>query len=99
MLHTQAPLMRTFILACSGVRLSTAQGKPVELIEAIQRRTVDLPSHYLGNGLTSVAQLDNLALEVVGGQVAGGTRGRRGHRRREGALRHHRHLRSVDAVD
>lgn len=69
MLHTQAPLMRTFILACSGVRLSTAQGEPVELIEAIQRRTVDLPSHYLGNGLTSVAQLDNLALEVVGGQV------------------------------
>lgn len=73
--------MCTFILACPGVRLSTAQGEPVELIEAIQRRTVDLPSHYLGNGLTGVAQLDNLALKVIGSQVAGGTRGRRGHRR------------------
>lgn len=26
-----------------------------------------------------------------GGQMAGGARGRRGHRRREGALRRHRH--------
>lgn len=40
MLHTQAPLMCTFILACSGVRLSTAQGGQGRAIRYVDSRGI-----------------------------------------------------------